>query len=98
MTTAVPESEERTRGRWGRRTSSHTGGPGDDTWSSVRALRAARAVPTRRVGRRGRARRAREPRLDPPARLAGHLAGRVLLAGRPRHRLQAGVRAARLAS
>ena len=29
------------------------GGPGDDTWSSVRALRAARAVPARRVGRRG---------------------------------------------
>ena len=50
----------RARGRWGRRTSSHTGGPGDDTWSSVRALRAARAVPARRMGRRGRARRARQ--------------------------------------
>ena len=74
-----------------------SGGPGDDTWSSVRALRAARAVPARRMGGRGRARRARQPRLDPPARLPRHLEIGVLLAGRGRHRLQARLRAARLA-
>ncbi len=88
---------ERARGRWGRRTSSHTGGPGDDTWSSVRPLRTARAVPACRMGRRGRPRRARQSRLDPPAGRPRHLACRVLLAGRARHGLQAGLRAARLA-
>src|SRR5919109_36209 len=73
------------------------GGSGDDTWSSVRALRAARAVPARRVGRRRGARHARQPRLDPAARGPRHLALGVLLAGRGRHRVQAGVGPERLA-
>lgn len=74
------------------------GGPGDDTWSSVRALRAARAVPARRVGRRRGARHARQPRLDPAAGRTGHLALGVLLEGRGGHGVQARVGPQRLAS
>ncbi len=46
------------------------------TRESLRALR-ARALCPRRVGGRGRARYPRQPRLDPAARLAGHLEIRV---------------------
>ena len=42
----------------------------------------SRAVPARRVGRRAACSATRQPRLDPPAGAAGHLALRVLLAGK----------------